>query len=325
MPFLRLLVIIWVFFNVQPVLAVEAEDNKSKVVATVRDNKPVWYAIASLDGRQRLFTVGDIFSSDKYPDQCYRIVDIRKDAIILEDVKTKYGLMVRPGEHIPLEGANIIFDRTVKSNVLEYRYRDAVRPSREQMEDFTVKSLNRKKVVLEKSFDKDRALQELLKEERDMFKAAKAANADIEKLRPEFFEKIESEKIGKDIWAIDRKSARPALHNASSVLLSTIKKVEPKYRFGDGPSLKVNTDLGHFIVNRQGFLIEDLTAANFSEKIGIRKGDLIKNINGYPVNSLLGIYSLYKNITSNTSVKLISMDIVRDGRSKVLIYKISAH
>ena len=60
----------------------------------------------------------------------------------------------------------------------------------------------------------------------------------------------------------------------------------------------------------------------FCRRFGIKEGDVIKTINGYPVNRLLGIYRAYENVASNKGAKLLSIDITRDGKTKTLVYKI---
>ena len=112
------------------------------------------------------------------------------------------------------------------------------------------------------------------------------------------------------------------MRNAGAALMSAIKRVEPKYRFGEGPSLRFNTDLGVAVVNKEGFLVQDITAARFAESFGIKRGDIIKSINGYPVNSLLGIYRAYENVASDKGNRLLSFNIARDGKTKTLVYKI---
>ena len=86
--------------------------------------------------------------------------------------------------------------------------------------------------------------------------------------------------------------------------------------------MRFNTDLAAVVVNREGFLIQNIAVAKLTENFGIMQGDIIKSINGHSLNSLLGIYRVYENIASSKSTKLLSIDIVRDGKTKTLIYKI---
>lgn len=289
------------------VLAKELKDSSFEVVGTVKDKEPSWYAIAGLaGGHKKLYAKGDIFCADEDITKCLRIIDIKQDTLLLEDVNSRNNIVLKAGERIPLAQTEIIFEKTVEADVIEYGYKPSEKLTRSQVEDFVVKNLDRKRVVLQKERNRNK----------------KNIDADSEKLSAGLFEKIGTKKISKDTWLVDKQSAGPALDNAGAALLSAIKKVEPGYRFGEGPSLKFDSELGVCVLNKEGFLVQRLAVAKLAEKTGIKEGDLIKSINGYPVNSLLGLYKAYQDVASNAKVRLVSVDIIREGEPKTLIYKI---
>ena len=80
--------------------------------------------------------------------------------------------------------------------------------------------------------------------------------------------------------------------------------------------------MGNIVLNRDGFLIQNLAVARLVERTGIRQGDLITSINGQPVNSLYGIYRAYMSFKSDKSMEAVSVDIIRNGRPETLTYKI---
>ena|SRR3989338_457462 len=294
------------------------------IVGIIEDSKSLWYAVIKTENKgKKLYVKGDIFYSDENPAKGLRIKDIKKDAIILEDVVLKDSVIVKPGELIPIDGAGMIFEKTVESSVLEYNYNSPPKKvTKNQLEDFTIKSLEKKKIALEKDYNKASQAEQLSGREKEIFSSPRNKDADKKIILKKLFNQIESKKIGDDVWALNRGSAESAIHNTGAALISAIKMVEPKYRFGEGPSLKFNTDLAAVAVNREGFLIQNIAVAKLTENFGIRQGDIIKSINGYSLNSLLGIYRIYENIASSKSTKLLSIDIVRDGKTKTLIYKI---
>lgn len=299
-------------------LAGNLSEADSEVVGTVTDGEPSWYAIVKIDDRKRkLLTKGDIFCSDADITQCLRILDIKIDSLILKDIKSKDTITIKRGERIPLEGTEIIFEKTVETAIIEYRYKDSKRPG-----DFTVRDMDRKKLVLQKDYDKSALLKELSHEEKEIFSSPQTEDIDGERIKSSLFEVIEISKVGDDVWSLDRKSAEKTISNAGQTLISVIRKAEPRFRFGEGPSLKFNCELGDVVLNRQGFLIKNLAVAGLVERTGIRQGDLIRHINGQPVNSLFGIYRAYMDVKSNPDIKVVSVDIVRDGRPKTLIYKV---
>lgn len=267
-------------------------------VGSISSNQASWYMIARFDdGKKKLYVEGDMFCSDKYLNNCLRIKEIRKDSVLLEDVGSKKTFILEPGTRVPLKDTVIIFEKAVQSDVVEYNYKTAEKPTREQLEDFTVKNLSKKKIVLERPYK-------------------------AETLKAALFDKIETQKLEENVYAVDKKSARSAMKNAGLTLLSVIKNIKPEYRFGKGPSLRFDSELGAAVLNNQGFLVQDLLDKSLMEKTGIKEGDLIRSVNGEPVNSLIGLYRLYQQITSDDGMKSVSIDIVRDGKQKILVYKI---
>lgn len=294
-------------------------------VGTIENNKPSWYAVIGTENKgKKLYVKGDIFSSGDDPAKSLRVADITKDSLVLEGAASKNSVVVKLGETIPIEGSGaMIFEKTVESSVLEYNYnKPPEKITRNQLEDFTIKSLEKRKIVLEKSYNAPIQVKQLSSLEKEIFNSPRDPYADKKAIIIGLFNKIESKKIDDNMWALDRSSAEPAMRNAGAALMSAIKRVEPGYRFGQGPSLKFNTDIGVAVVNKEGFLVQDITVARFTENFGVKEGDVIKSVNGYSVNSLLGLYRAYENIASNKSAGLLSVNIARDGKTKTLVYKI---
>ena len=293
-------------------------------VGTIEDNKSSWYAIIGEgSGGKKPYIKGDTVFSDKNPAKSLRISDIKKDNLILEDVALKNTIIVKPGESIPIENSGMIFEKTVRSSVLEYNYnKPAKELEKNQLEDFKIKSLDKKKIVLEKDYDVSLQAKQLSDKENEIFNSPLGQNADKKIIIAELFNNIESHKIGDDIWELSGGDNESAIHNAGAALMSAIKMVEPRYRFGEGPSLKFNTDLGTVVMDKEGFLVQNIAVAKLTETFGIRQGDIIKGINGYAVNSLFGIYRVYEDVSSNKATKLLSIDIARGGNKETLIYKI---
>ncbi|MDO8603453.1 MAG: hypothetical protein Q7O04_06380 [Candidatus Omnitrophota bacterium] len=293
-------------------------------VGTVKENKSSWYAIiGTRDKGKRLYVTGDMFSSDKNLGKSLRISDIKEDILVLEDVRSKNSFIIKAGENIPVEGLGMVFEKTVESSVLEYNYNKPARKvTRDELEDFIIKSINKQNIVLEKNYNKALEAEQLSDKEKQIFSGPRDEGVDKKVLIAELFNRIELKKIGDNVWALDRSSAESAIHNTGAAILAGIKRVEPKYRFGEGASLRFSTDLGTAVVNKDGFLIQNIAVAKLTENFGIKEGDIIKTINGHSVNSLLGVYRAYESVASNKDAKLLSIDITRGGKIKTLVYKI---
>ena len=321
---IRYIFIVWMFFLVSSsiVLAEDFENSASETVGTVTDIEPSWYAIMKIDGKKKLYAKGDIFCSNIDITKCLRIQDIQKHILILKDVSLQDTFTVAPGERIPLEGTEIIFQKTVNTDVVEYRYKSSEEYTKGDVQDFTIRNLEREKVVLEKDYDNSSFLAGLSEEEKKIFDAPRMEDVEAETIMASFFEDIKVKEIDDNAWAVDSESTEAAFDNAGKVLFSTIKSVEPRFRFGEGPSLKLNCELGEIVLNRDGFLVQNLAVAKLVERAGIKQGDLIKGINGQPVNSLYGIYRAYMAFKSDKTMKVVNVDIVRDGKAETLVYKI---
>jgi len=293
-------------------------------VGTIEDSKPSWYAVISSENKdKKLYVKGDTLSSDRNPAEYLKISDIKKDSLVLEGAALKSSVIVNPGERIPIAGSGMIFEKTYEVSVLEYSYnKPAEKIAKNQPEDFTIKSLEKKKIVLEKNYNESFQAKQLLDKENEIFNSPLDRNSDKKIIIAEFFNNIESQKIGDYIWALNRGDNESAIHNVGAAIASAIKMVEPGYRFGEGPSLRFNTDLGTVVINKEGFLIRNIAVAKLTENFGIKQGDIIKSINGHSVNSLFGIYRIYEDVASSKATKLLSIDIARGGNKETLIYKI---
>ena len=67
-----------------------------------------------------------------------------------------------------------------------------------------------------------------------------------------------------------------------------------------------------------GFLMQQIQAGSLYEKLGLRAGDVIKVVNGLPVNSAEDAVRLYQQMSS---IDAVQMEITRDGKSEHLYYQ----
>ncbi|MEW6330106.1 MAG: type II secretion system protein N [Pseudomonadota bacterium] len=67
-----------------------------------------------------------------------------------------------------------------------------------------------------------------------------------------------------------------------------------------------------------GFLVRQIQPGSLYEKLGMRAGDVIKSVNGQPINSAEDAIRLYQQMPSISSVQ---MEITRGGRSESLYYQ----
>ena len=67
-----------------------------------------------------------------------------------------------------------------------------------------------------------------------------------------------------------------------------------------------------------GFLVRQIQPGSLYEKLGVRAGDVIKSVNGQPINTAEDAIRLYQQMSSISSVQ---MEIMRGGKSESLYYQ----
>ncbi|MBP1714170.1 MAG: ral secretion pathway protein [Deltaproteobacteria bacterium] len=76
----------------------------------------------------------------------------------------------------------------------------------------------------------------------------------------------------------------------------------------------------HFVSGRPGgFAISEIVPGSFFEKIGLRNQDVIKKVNGQPVNKPEEIFQAYSQLIRDSNIEL---EIERNHQSEVLRYEI---
>ena len=66
-----------------------------------------------------------------------------------------------------------------------------------------------------------------------------------------------------------------------------------------------------------GFLVREVQSGSLYEKLGLRPGDVIRNVNGQPLTSMDDVMRLYQQFGSTERVLV---DVQRQGRSETLYY-----
>jgi general secretion pathway protein C len=67
-----------------------------------------------------------------------------------------------------------------------------------------------------------------------------------------------------------------------------------------------------------GFLVRQIQPGSLYEKLGVRAGDVIKSVNGQPINTAEDAIKLYQQMSSISSVQ---MEITRGGKNESLHYQ----
>ena len=70
-----------------------------------------------------------------------------------------------------------------------------------------------------------------------------------------------------------------------------------------------------------GFLVREIQPGSFYEKLGVRVGDVIRSINGQPVNNIEDVMKLYQSLGGLDQATSVSLEISRAGRNEQLQYR----
>lgn len=67
-----------------------------------------------------------------------------------------------------------------------------------------------------------------------------------------------------------------------------------------------------------GFLVRQIQPNSLYEKLGLRAGDVIKAVNGQPINTAEDAMKLYQQMSS---IDAVQMEVIRGGKSEALYYQ----
>lgn len=71
-----------------------------------------------------------------------------------------------------------------------------------------------------------------------------------------------------------------------------------------------------------GFLVREIQPGSVYEKLGMRPGDVIRSVNGQPINNMEEVMKLYQQLGGVNRVGNISIEVMRGGRTETLQYNI---
>ena len=71
-----------------------------------------------------------------------------------------------------------------------------------------------------------------------------------------------------------------------------------------------------------GFLVREIQPGSVYEKLGVRTGDVIRSVNGRPINNMEEVMKLYQQIGGVNQAGSVSIEVMRGGRSESLQYNL---
>ncbi len=71
-----------------------------------------------------------------------------------------------------------------------------------------------------------------------------------------------------------------------------------------------------------GFLVREIQPGSVYEKLGMRTGDVIRSVNGQPINNMDEVMKLYQQLGGINRVGNVAIEVTRGGRTESLQYNI---
>jgi general secretion pathway protein C len=71
-----------------------------------------------------------------------------------------------------------------------------------------------------------------------------------------------------------------------------------------------------------GFLVREIQPGSVYEKLGVRTGDVIRSVNGQPINNMEEVMKLYQQLGGINRVGNLAIEVTRGGRTESLQYNI---
>jgi general secretion pathway protein C len=71
-----------------------------------------------------------------------------------------------------------------------------------------------------------------------------------------------------------------------------------------------------------GFLVREIQPGSVYEKLGMRAGDVIRSVNGQPINNMEEVMKLYQQLGGVNKIGNVAIEVTRGGRTESLQYNI---
>jgi hypothetical protein len=122
------------------------------------------------------------------------------------------------------------------------------------------------------------------------------------------------------IWEVPAHEAQELSSHAGALFSEALASASPHFTPWYGLALTVNTSLGGGTLDRRGFLISSMKLA---QRAGLEMGDRILFVNDEPVNSLGGLYRMYRKLKADTGVSEVKVVVNRANQLRTLTYRIN--
>jgi hypothetical protein len=289
-------------------------------MAEVRLPDPTWFALIRDPeaDHQSLYKGGEPIFTGMDPMPLGKLVAVRQDSIVVALPSGKT-IRIAAGGRFPGSRA-LVFVRSIQLDSFRFQVRYG-KPSPFPGTDYSVVEIRGRQAILQRdALPTDgraafAAATPALSEKHTLTESSSHRGASLASL----VNAVPVREVAPDTWEVAAAHVKQVSDNAgelfSEALASAVPSLTPWY----GVALKVATSLGGGTLDRRGFLVENLKLA---QRAGLEMGDRILFVNDEPVNSLSGLYRMYKKLSSDSSVSEVTVVVNRDNRLRTLTYRV---
>ena len=125
--------------------------------------------------------------------------------------------------------------------------------------------------------------------------------------------------VAPDTWEVAAPHMKQVGGQAGELFSEALASAVPRLTAWYGVALTVNTSVGGGTLDRRGFQIDNVRLA---QRTGLEMGDRILFVNDEPVNSLGGLYRMYKKLGADAGASEVTVVVNRANRLRTLTYRI---
>jgi len=135
----------------------------------------------------------------------------------------------------------------------------------------------------------------------------------------ELVDRVAFVEVAPGTWQIPARAVKQIGDQVGPLLTEALSSATPSFTRGYGIALTLDTSLGMGTLDRRGLLIG---YAKLARRAGLEVGDRILFVNGQPVNSIGGLYRIYRTFKSDSALSEIKVVINRNNQMRTLTYRI---
>jgi hypothetical protein len=136
---------------------------------------------------------------------------------------------------------------------------------------------------------------------------------------PELVDRVAFVEVAPGTWQVPAQAVKQIGGQVGPLLTEALSSATPSFTRGYGIALRLDTSLGSGTLDRRGFLIG---TAKLARRAGLEVGDRILFVNDQPVNSVGGLYRIYRQLKSESALSEVKVVINRNNQMQTLTYRI---